>query len=315
MLVLALTWGDACAQQVSPPVVPDDRQSLGDAWWTGPLLANSPATLPQGHILVEPYVYDVISTHTNGYGSRAYALYGLVDKLTVGFIPIVGYNVVSNGPSSSGIAFGDFTPLAQFRLTQFHEGSWIPTTGLMLQETIPTGKYDRLGTRPSDGVGSGAYTTTVALNSQTYFWMPNGRILRMRFDVSDAFSGQANLHDVSVYGTKTGFRGHANPGSALVLDAAWEYSLTRKWVLALDAVFHQSGNTSVTGSDIPDPGRTQISPAIRLDSGSSAGFGFAPAVEYNFTSKVGVIFGTRWIAHGRNTSATIAPALAINIVH
>jgi hypothetical protein len=36
------------------------RESLDEAWWTGPLLAPSPATLPQGHALVEPYLYDAI---------------------------------------------------------------------------------------------------------------------------------------------------------------------------------------------------------------------------------------------------------------
>ena len=42
----------------SPPFVP--RQSLDDAWWTGPMLAPSAATLPRGHFLIEPYLYDVI---------------------------------------------------------------------------------------------------------------------------------------------------------------------------------------------------------------------------------------------------------------
>jgi hypothetical protein len=309
LTVLALTAALARAQDPASPPSLVVRQPLNDAWWTGPLLANSAATLPHGHILVEPYLYDVIAPHTNGLGSRAYVEYGLVDKFTVGFIPIVGYNVVSNGPSSSGVGFGDFTPLAQYRLHLFHEGSWIPTTAVMVQQTFPTGKYDQLGDQPSDGFGSGAYTTTVQLNTQTYFWMPNGRILRMRFDLSQAFSSKVDLEDVSVYGTQTGFRGHANPGSAFFVDAAWEYSLTRKWVLALDAIYHQNGNTPVTGYNILDGGNVQ------LNSGSSAGFGFAPAVEYNWSSKVGVIFGTRIIDHGRNTATTITPAVAINYVH
>ena len=54
----------------SAPVVSDaadaesaslQRQSLDDAWWTGPILAASASTLPQGHALIEPYLYDVIS--------------------------------------------------------------------------------------------------------------------------------------------------------------------------------------------------------------------------------------------------------------
>jgi len=30
------------------------RQLLDDAWWTGPMLAPSASTLPQGHFLIEP---------------------------------------------------------------------------------------------------------------------------------------------------------------------------------------------------------------------------------------------------------------------
>src|SRR5437763_7450950 len=36
-------------------------QSRGDAWWTGPMLAPSVATLPSGHMLIEPYLFDVMS--------------------------------------------------------------------------------------------------------------------------------------------------------------------------------------------------------------------------------------------------------------
>ncbi|MGA8866144.1 MAG: hypothetical protein WB510_04210 [Candidatus Sulfotelmatobacter sp.] len=316
LMVAGLAAGAASiagAQQVAAPssLV---RQSLDDAWWTGPLLANSAGTLPAGHFLFEPYLYDVTSAQTNGFGSRAYVLYGLVNRLTVGLIPIVGYNLVSNGPSSSGVRLGDLTPMAQYRLTQFHEGSWIPTTSVEVLETFPTGKYDRLGNRPSDGIGSGAHTTTLSLNNQTYVWLPNGRILRMRLNVSQAFSSQVNVADASVSNTAAGFRGHANPGSSLFVDAAWEYSLTRRWVPALDVIYHQNGNTPVIGYNSLDLSGV-YHPPIRLDSGSSAGFGFAPAIEYSWKSCVGVIFGTRLIAHGRNTAVTITPAIAINIVH
>src|SRR5205807_1458310 len=133
---------------------------------------------------------------------------------------------------SSGLGLGDIGVQAQFRLTQFHPGRRIPTTAIQVQETFPTGKHDRLGSRPSDGLGSGAYATTLALNSQTYFWLQNGRILRMRLNTSETFSSGVRLEDVSVYGTGTGFRGHAEPGRSFLANAAWEYSLTRSWVLA-----------------------------------------------------------------------------------
>lgn len=304
---------DADTAQVALPPSPN-RQSRDDAWWTGPMLANSAETLPPGHFLIEPYLYDVHSSHTDGFGSRAYVLYGLVDNLTVGLIPIIGYNKADDGRSSSRIGWGDIALQAQYRLTEFHEGSWFPTIALQLQEALPIAKYDRLGNRPGDGLGSGVYATTLALNSQTYFWMPNGRILRMRFNVSKTFPGSANVQGVSVYGTGEGFRGRASPGNSLYVDAAWEYSLTRRWVLALDATYSHNSNTHVRGQDVMHSGGALPLPDIQLDSGSCEAFGLAPAVEYSWTSNLGVLLGTRVILGNRSTVATVTPAVAVNWV-
>ncbi len=144
-------------QTLPPPSA--DRQQLGDAWWTGPMLANNASTLPRGHFLVEPYLYDEISPHTNGLGSLTYIEYGLANRFTIGLIPTFGYNKVSDGLSSSGVGLGDVTVLAQYRLSQFHEHHSLPTISFMVQETFPSGKYDQLGARSSNGLGAGAYTT------------------------------------------------------------------------------------------------------------------------------------------------------------
>jgi hypothetical protein len=309
--VLALTAGLAPAQEPSAPS-PVVRQSLDDAWWTGPMLAPNATTLPRGHLLIEPYLYDVVSAHSNGLGSLTYVNYGLADRVTVGMIPIAGFNVANSGPSSSSVQLGDLTLQGQYRLAKFHEGSQIPTTSVVLQETFPTGKYDRLGDRPN-GLGSGAYTTTLALYTQTYFWLPNGRILRMRFDASQAFSNSVNVEDVSVYGTQAGFRGNAKPGSSFLADSSWEYSVTRKWVLAIDLTYRHNWNTRLTGYNA-DSGSGQ-NPSVLLNSGTSEAFAFAPAIEYSWKPNLGVLLGTRVIPPSHNTHATVTPAVAINFVH
>jgi len=298
------------------------HQSLDNAWWTGPMLAPSANTLPRGHVLIEPYLYDVSTQgfynssgkrvgapHANGFGSLTYINYGLANRFTVGLIPTFGYNQVSNGSSSSGIGVGDLTIQAQYRIHLFREGSWIPTTSVAVQETLPTGKYDRLGDHPPDGFGSGAFTTTLALYTQTFFWMSNGRILRMRLNVAPAFSRNVNIEDVSVYGTAEGFRGHAKPGPSIFVDAAWEYSMTQRWVLALDATYRYQANTLVSGHNISNPGAPFL-----LNSGSSDAFGLAPAIEYNLNSKLGFLLGARLFPAGRNTAVSFTPALAINYV-
>jgi hypothetical protein len=290
------------------------RQSLSDAWWTGPVAAAGAGTLPPGHFLFEPYFYDVRTARGNSFGSSSYVVYGLADRVGLGLIPVIGYNRPSNGSSSSRIGFGDASLLAQYRLSQFHEGSWIPTVSALVEETFPTGKYDRLGDRPSDGLGGGAYTTTLSIYSQTYFWMPNGRILRTRLNLSQAFSNDVTVRDVSVYGTADGFRGHAKPGGSFFADVAGEYSVTKRWVLALDVNYGQSAGTSVSGYDILSSASGQSSQHISMSSGWSDAIGFIPAVEYNWTPNVGAIFGVRRIMPGRNSTGSVTPVMAINMV-
>lgn len=295
------------------------RESLDEAWWTGPLLAASPATLPQGHMLVEPYVFDSIAdgsfdqsgarhsgARQNDYGSMTYVLYGLTDSLTVGVIPKFGFNDPGAGQLNSGIGMGDVTLQGAYRLTGFLDRGWLPATSLVIGETLPSGHYDRLGERTSAGSGAGAYTTMLSLYSQYYLWMPNGRILRTRLDVSQAWSTHVGIADVSVYGTAQGFRGRAYPGDSTAIDSAWEYSVTRHWVAALDVAYAHSAATRVTG-------RYEAA-SITTDSGSSSSFSLAPAIEYNWSSAAGVIVGAKWTVAGRNTGAAIIPVAAINLV-
>ena len=75
----------------------------------GPARSSPPAQrhCRQGHALIEPYVYDVItrgrydsdgnyrSTDTvHSYGSLTYMLYGVTDGFTAGVIPTFGFNDV-----------------------------------------------------------------------------------------------------------------------------------------------------------------------------------------------------------------------------
>lgn len=294
------------------------RQALEDAWWTGPILAASAATLPQGHFLIEPYLYDSVSyarydadgerhdtSDTQFFGSQTYLLYGLFDRVSVGLIPRFGFRDVATGRDSSGVRVGDLSLQGQYRLTQY-DGK-IPTTSLVMQVTLPTGKHDRLGARTSDAMGGGAYSTMLGFYSQYFFWLPNGRILRTRFNVQETFVDNADVADVSVYGTEQGFRGRAKPGNSFLAIVAGEYSLTQNWVLAMDVQYQHDSRGSLAG--------TTQSRSIRQSFASSSAVSLAPAVEYNFNGNVGVIVGAIWTAAGRNTSASIIPVMAVNVVY
>lgn len=300
-------------------------QSLDDAWWTGSLLAPNAATAPHGHLLIEPYFYDQITNssfdnHGNRHaldgghelGSLTYIIYALTDRLAIGLLPRFGYDEPAGAPNSSVPAVGDTTVQLQYGLTRYTPGSWVPATSVVLAETFPTGRYDRLS-RASDGLGAGAYTTALSFYSQDYLWLPNGRIMRVRFDLTYTRSASVGVEDASVYGTSAGFRGRAYPGDSVTAIAAAEYSVTRNWVLALDLVYEHSGSTRVAGTGPATPGATAFESLI-TETGASESQGLAPAIEYNFTSTVGVIAGVRILESGRNTTGSITPVAAVNLV-
>jgi len=300
-------------------------EARDEAWWTGPMLAPNAATLPAGHAVIEPYLFNDVTVgqfdssgarhsapQEQALGSLTYILYGLTDLTTVGMLPRFGYNLPPGAPSSSGVGIGDLTLQAGYGVLQYRDGHNTPAVSLVVQETLPTGRYDRLE-RASDGLGAGAYTTTLAVYSQDYFWMPNGRILRARLAVTYAISSSVSVDEQSVYGTPYGFSGHAYPGDVFTVDGAGEYSVTRNWVLALDVIYQHSDSTRVTGT-VPGGSSGSAASAYQSESGSSYSLGFAPAIEYNFSSTVGALLGVRIIEIGRNAAASVTPAIALNMV-
>jgi hypothetical protein len=277
------------------------RTAMQSARWTGPMLASNAETLPKGHFYTEPYFFDVISGGKHNPGSSGFYQYGLFEGLTVGLQPNFGYG--TDGPNR-GMSVGDVKLLSQLRLTHFTPEHRIPTIAIALQETIPTGKYDHLGPG-KDGHGSGSFATEVGVNVQQYFLLENGRLLRGRINFLQRFPHGADVEDRSVYGTEPGFRGHAKPGHRTTVIGAVEYSLTREWVLALDVIGEASGKTKVRGRNGGGIPVNQVFPSSRY-------VGFAPAVEYNWSDRTGILLGVWVIPKGHNTPASVTPAFAFS---
>src|SRR6478752_1572531 len=73
------------------------RQSLDEAWWTGPILAANAETLPPGHVYIEPYLFDVLRRGSATPGSLSYLLYGVAPRFTAGVLPSFSYAEDSAG--------------------------------------------------------------------------------------------------------------------------------------------------------------------------------------------------------------------------
>jgi hypothetical protein len=294
------------------------------AWWTGSLLSASAETLTVGHWLIEPDLTNpTVESAFDSHGhlhhrssverasTSAYMLYGLADGVSVGAIPRV--QLGEHAAVDSGRGIGDLTTMLEIRLRARDPGKWLPAVALEIAETFPTGKFDRLSGSPDEASGAGVYRTDLALYAQSLLQVPGGHPLRMRVDLTYSSFDTAAVFDVSSYGTPAGFRGHVHPGPGIAADTAFELSLSLRWVLALDVLYSHQRSVSVYGSVVPPLGSRAVTQPLAFASGPSASWTIAPAVEYNFNSRVGVIAGVEVTTAGRNVAAERIPAVALNM--
>ena len=273
--------------------------AMKSARWTGPMLASNAETLPQGHFYTEPYFYDVMVAGDHHPGSSGFYQYGLLNSLTVGLQPSFATTTNRLG----GMTIGDFKLLSQLRLTHFTPEHPVPTIAIVLNEVLPTGKFDRLA--PGQvGHGSGSFATEIGMNVQQYFLLKNGRLLRARINLLHSLPYGTHVSSRSVYGTGDGFSGHAKPGAKTTLIGAVEYSLTREWVLALDVIRESTGKSRLHCVDANGALVERTFPAGR-------DVGFAPAVEYNWSDRAGILLGVWITPKGHNSPSTVTPAIAI----
>lgn len=276
------------------------RAAFQSARWTGPLLASTAETLPQGHFYTEPYFFDTISGGQHNPGSSGFYQYGLLDSFTIGVQPFFSIGTRKN---NRDVSVGDTKLLSQLRLSHFTPEHRVPSVSLVMNLVVPTGKYDNLG-RLKQGHGSGSYAPEIGVNVQQYILLKDGRLLRVRFNILRSFPLETAVSGRSVYQTDAGFHGHAKPAAKTTLVGAMEYSVSREWVLALDIERDQWGKVRLAGRDAD---------GLRIDrtSSRSSDVGFAPAIEYNWSDRAGAIFGVWIVPKGHNTSSSVTPAIAI----
>ena len=276
------------------------RSAMQSARWTGPLLASNAETLPHGHFYTEPYFFDGISGGDHNPGSSGFYQYGLLDNWTVGVQP---FFALGTQKYNRDLAIGDFKLLSQVRISHFTAEHRVPSVALVTNLVIPTGKDDHLGAL-KQGHGSGSFAPEIGVNVQQYFLLGNGRLLRARLNVLKDFPLRHDVSGRSVFGTGPNFHGRAKPGSKTSIIAGVEYSVTKQWVLALDVERDQWGKTAVDGRDANGLPVKQTSPR-------SWNIGFAPAVEYNWSDRAGIIAGMWIVPKGHNTRSSVTPAIAI----
>ncbi|HTV83972.1 MAG TPA: transporter [Dyella sp.] len=294
------------------------------AYFTGPLLTSNAVTLPAGTWLIEPYLlyyksnafYDEQGNrHSVSPGVRQWQTsipiyYGVTGRLQLK-LGIGGAHAMSGGAHTDGIQATDTTVGAQYMLLSPGEDRKNPAVSLAYTHRFPTGTYDRVDQDPLNAIGNGANVDTFSALLQQYVVLPNGRPMRFRATVSYSLPPDpVTVRGMSAYGTPRGFLGNARLGSSLEVSTAVEYSINQRWVLAMDLAYDRDAASQVRG--MQGQGKTAVLWESR--SPSRDVFSLAPAVEYNFNDRIGVIGGVQLSFAGRNNDAFFTPMAAINMV-
>ncbi|MCX6990424.1 MAG: transporter [Chlamydiae bacterium] len=284
-------------------------------WFTGPLLAPSAHTIPQGHVNLEPYFFYTVNTgiytkhwHAksipNFYNSSLQFLtqVGITKFMDFQVIPEIVWNKVKN---QSYLDIGDLPFVVGFQLALDVVGGWQPAVKLRLGANIPTGKYDHLKASKlgSDSTGSGSWLPTVGLVFSKLLQLGTGiHFLDARLFVNYQIGTPAYVKGLCTYGGGKGTHGKVLPGNTLTVDGAIECNLTKRWGIALDGVYVHNNKTRFSG---------KTTRPIGPPSGEQ--FSLAPAVQYNWSEDIGVIGGVWFTVAGRNAARFTSGVIAINI--
>lgn len=292
-----------------------------EQWYTGSLVSPSGAQPKAGILGIEPYMTYTepagffradgvrlpLPAHQRTVTSSTMFKYGVTDRLSLQTFPAMSYGWKDHGPTSSGIKFNDLPLDAILTVVKPHPEHYVPTVAVFAGVLAPTGDYSHLG-RATDGVGGGAWVFRTAIVQQSTFIFPNGHNFRVRAwgNFRRAISS-ARLVDITSYGTERGFRGWGRPGINGQAGFSLEYGLSQRWVIAMDFARDWANGARVRGVD--GNGRT-----VNSKGASSSDWQVAPAMEFSWSPRFGIVAGCAIYVAGHNTNMNVAPQFAVNTV-
>lgn len=306
-----------CLPQIASAQVAADA-AVQAQWFTGTLEAPSPALPKAGLWAIEPYL--IYQHNTGSYdndGGRHSSLddvrqtdsvtvfkYGITDRLSIQALPSFA-RVWNDQARVTGV--GDLPVEFEYRFNDENDKTGFPSVTASLGTSLPLGQYDRLRS-PIDGLGSGAHTAKEGILFQSLFDTWGHHPMRLRF-YATAFEpiGDVSVHGTSIYGTDAGFVGHVTPGFSSTLGVGASYGLDQRWVLACGFLQNFSKGARLRGVDASET-------SVDTNGKNSATTFLAPAVEYNFSGRVGAIAGVEFSIAGRNTASYVAPQIALVVV-
>ncbi|ARG96210.1 hypothetical protein [Legionella micdadei] len=282
--------------------------AMAGPWWTGPLLAPAGKTIPAGHFNFEPYgFYTTYPAHFKNIEIVPILTAGLTDFLDLQTALPYDYSWVDHQHASE---IADYSLALGIQLLRQKEKSWVPDLRVTIQEIFPTGRFENLDPRKlgTEQTGIGSYITSFGFNFQKLWELRNQHYLRGRLSLVAAFPGSSSVHGINAFGGTDLTEGSVHPGNIYSADLAFEYSLTQHWAPVFEVLYVHSSNTGFSGNPGFTPGGTLAS----IGGAGGDSVSLAPALEFNFTSSLGIIGGIWFSVTGPHASKFTTGAIAVN---
>ncbi len=292
-------------------------------WLTGPLIAPPGYVVQKGHFEIEPYLYVTVDTgiydnHWQSHSSPNFTsvnpqllvLIGLTEWMDIQMTPSVLYNT-TQGKSSVNV--GDLPIGLDFQLVAIDKWKWFPGIKLTILETFPTGKYQKLKVdrQGTDQTGEGSFITTPSLVFYKVYHVKGLHYMSMTGSLAYSLSSPVHVRGLNTYGGGQGTCGKVYLGNEFTGILSFEYSFNEHFVFAIDNVYeHQDKSTFSGRKGFSSPGVV-----ASVGNPSSEQISFAPALEYNFSSSLGVIAGVWVTGFGRNATEFRSAAMALDYTY
>lgn len=279
-------------------------------WFTGPLLAPTPINMKPGHPAIEPSltVFNTYGKYSSEWNlkkqNNIWAIsplvdfqFGITDNLGIETL-VSSITNFKNGQTSTH--FQDTIVLFGYQLSNDIKNSWIPDCRLFLQETFPSGKYQKLDPKKEgiDSTGQGSYQTGPVVAFRKLFYLKKN-FFSLRWSMGYLFPSSVSVSGVNTYGGGAETKGKVRPGQTLIAFFSGEYSINQKWVIAFDTELLYQQKARFTGKR----GFSATGRLARVGLPTSIQISFAPEFEYNFNSRSGLLAGIWCTVAGKNSAA------------
>ncbi|NGX32360.1 MAG: hypothetical protein K1060chlam4_00403 [Candidatus Anoxychlamydiales bacterium] len=280
-------------------------KKMFNPWYGGPLITGSGATLPQGLVNVQPYMYYVVNYAAFDGNRKSRSIkniteinpklnlaVGITDRIDIGIL--INWLHVKRGLESTN-HFADTTIGLDIGIIK--ETPFIPGLKFSIAETFPTGKYEKFDPIKAaiESSGSGAYETSFALTTSKVVWWSLLHPMVFRFSVNYTIPTKVSVSGFNSYGGGFGTKGTVSPGNEFFLSFGYEFSVYQKFVLTIDVAYEYQNISTFKGTNgtilgFPAPVGTRSKDVLSL----------APAIEYNFSENLSLISGAWFSVRGRN---------------